>query len=303
MVVTTRLSPVRAGLVLLLLPAIIVQYWTLFITTGTQDTSEETIPPLPQIHIDNVANDEYAANNSIIASTLNPKQNVNTATAATTTMPARSSPSSSSKVCNDTALYYNSMGKIGIYSRSKTQTVAAALNSTDINVIWHIFNWISTPSDGGRCENHVLRSIRTLSPPVPHINVTKLLITDSDDLGSGFHIRGYELNTCLRKASEILGAENVHLASRALVKGRRLSCFRAGGKCRNNTPLGGLNGTVLDYRNSTVSSYVHNGESHPLRRIQLNGQRADCFDSKRRRRGCKVGLCTQIRLQGVTFKE
>ncbi|KAL7528104.1 hypothetical protein ACHAWF_002438 [Thalassiosira exigua] len=158
--------------------------------------------------------------------------------------------------CNDTATYYDlNAQEWGVRSKvHPPPTADAALNASD--AVWLVANWISLKQPSKR----IMESIKEKrSHPITSNKTIKLLITDSNDRGSKFYGGNYELNRCLHMAANLLGPNNVHLASRALVVNRDLSCFST--KCNQTTHFGGLNGTVLDYRQGVweISTIVHNG--------------------------------------------
>ena len=165
--------------------------------------------------------------------------------AAATTTSSRTVLSNNKNACNDTAVYYNIITeKYGVYSTSKLQpSVDAALQTSD--TLWLIVNWISIPGKEKQ-YNYVLDRVNQKiaihsNTTTTNITTFNLLITDSADLGSGFSQKGYALNKCIIQSSDLLGSENVYLATRALVTGRNLGCFgtdKKKGRCIHRTLLG-----------------------------------------------------------------
>ena len=129
----------------------------------------------------------------------------------------------------------------------------------EIDTLWVKANWISTPHPR---QQVILDTIREKKENVfdnGAKKTVKLLITDSADYGSGFSEPGSSFNKCILAASQLLGADNVYIASRALVSGRDLSCFEDSTRCSTKTFLGDVNGTILNYMNSDIVRHIHNG--------------------------------------------
>ncbi len=161
----------------------------------------------------------------------------------------------------DTAVFFNAnSNKYGLVSTSSTNSSSQRINDVlnEIDTLWVISNWISIPK-----QQIILDTVREKNNAFGATKTVKLLITDSADYGSEFSEPGSSLNTCILTASQLLGADNVHIASRALVSGRDLSCFDEEDSsttlCSTKTFLGDVNGTVLDYRNSDIVRHIHNG--------------------------------------------
>jgi len=129
---------------------------------------------------------------------------------------------------------------------------------------WQYVNWVGLKQKK-KCD-YILSFLRNHSSfaqnwQYKHFGLenqtVKLLITDSADYGSG-----NELFNCIRRASKVVGAQNVHFASRRLVHKRDLSCFNIKKQtCLWNTSISDLNGTVWDYKHEkdSLSNYIHNG--------------------------------------------
>lgn len=173
---------------------------------------------------------------------------------------------SANDACNDAAPYYNvNTGGWGFFSASASvASLDAAMEQS--NVVWILANWIGLPregKEGPRPYDYMRRVVRERAASMGNRTV-KIIVTDSADNGGGFPFDYNPLHRWLRAASKDLGRDNVHLASRTLVRYRDLSCFGAAktsaiGGCDHRTPLSELNGTLLDYRSSDVTEYIRNG--------------------------------------------
>ena len=162
---------------------------------------------------------------------------------------------------SDTAIYFNMNTNLyGIYSTSKSsQTVDVALKTSD--VLWLINNWSSIMAPSMKAKKTPYKFVMDIvkEKMVEHNMTIKLLITDSYDTGAGFLFTGSPLHKCILLASELLGPDNVYLASRTLVTNRNYTCFGKDHGCTTGTFLGDVNGTVLDYRKMDIVNHLHNG--------------------------------------------